>query len=320
MERVTPVVDDTIKALAKTKFVQDPVAGTKYSRATSIVSSAYKRHGRILETALRESLRESNRHKVWQEDAFRVSRAADALVGYQSEDACRQSTGRLAAGHSRCRGSKADYGARDAATGEWWCSFRRRRAQRRRERIIDMTYALKTPLAIDKVDSSATFYRTHLGHRENATSLAIKLIRRAVAIEKAEFSGDVLAEELVGIAEPWAVDHILQGCYIEEYHQWEKAIKYYFKAQRTLNVVGGDFDWRSGNKSMVQRAIDALSFFSASIDADIFSKIEKVRETVNAMKHDPLSVRVNEANYQSAVKTFEQFWEGLMAIEGKSFA
>src|SRR5262245_53378861 len=53
----------------------------KYSRATSIVSSAYKRHGRILETALRESLRESNRHKVWQEDAFKVSRAADALVG-----------------------------------------------------------------------------------------------------------------------------------------------------------------------------------------------------------------------------------------------
>src|SRR5580704_1696435 len=90
MERVTPVVDDTI-ALAKTKFVQDPVAGTKYSRATSIISSAYKRHGRILETALRESLRESNRHKVWQEGAFRESRAADALVGSQNEDAGRQS-------------------------------------------------------------------------------------------------------------------------------------------------------------------------------------------------------------------------------------
>jgi hypothetical protein len=91
MERVAPVVDDTIQALSKTKFIEDPVAGTKYSRATSIVSSAYKRHGRILETALRESLRESNRHKVWQEDAFRVSRAADALVGSQSEDAGRQS-------------------------------------------------------------------------------------------------------------------------------------------------------------------------------------------------------------------------------------
>jgi len=92
MERVAPVVDETIGALAKTKFASDPVAGVKYSRATSIVSSAYKRHGRILETALRESLRESNRHKVWQEDAFRVSRAADALVGSQTEDACRQTT------------------------------------------------------------------------------------------------------------------------------------------------------------------------------------------------------------------------------------
>ncbi len=91
MERVGPIVDKTILALSKTKFVEDPVAGKKYSRATSIVSSAYKRHGQILETALRESLRESNRHKVWKEDAFRVSRAADALIGSQDETAGRQS-------------------------------------------------------------------------------------------------------------------------------------------------------------------------------------------------------------------------------------
>ncbi len=91
MERVSPVVDETIRALSRSKFIEDPVAGVRYSRATSIVSSAYKRHGRILETAIRESLRESNRHQVWQEDAFRVSRAADALVGSQSEEACRQS-------------------------------------------------------------------------------------------------------------------------------------------------------------------------------------------------------------------------------------
>jgi hypothetical protein len=42
-------VDDTIRALANVRFVEDPVAGVRYSRATSIVSSAYKRHGRILE-------------------------------------------------------------------------------------------------------------------------------------------------------------------------------------------------------------------------------------------------------------------------------
>jgi hypothetical protein len=92
MERVVPVVDETIRALSKVKFVEDPIAGIRYSRATSIISSAYKRHGRILEFALRESLRESNRHKVWNDAAFKVSREADALANTQDLAACRQST------------------------------------------------------------------------------------------------------------------------------------------------------------------------------------------------------------------------------------
>ena len=95
MERVGPVVDQTIAALAATRFIDDPVAGIRYSRATSIISSAYKRHGKILETAIREGLRDSNRHRVWQEDGFRVSTAANALVtslvGLAGEEACRQS-------------------------------------------------------------------------------------------------------------------------------------------------------------------------------------------------------------------------------------
>jgi hypothetical protein len=90
MERVAPVVDATIAALAKTRFIDDPVAGIKYSRATSIVSS-----GKILETAIREGLRDSNRHRVWGEDTFRVSAAANALVnsfvGLDGEEACRRS-------------------------------------------------------------------------------------------------------------------------------------------------------------------------------------------------------------------------------------
>lgn len=83
-----PVVDETIRALSKVRFVEDPIAGAKYSRATSIVSSAYKRHGRILEIALRESLRESNRHEVWNDDLFRVSREADALANTQDLTSC----------------------------------------------------------------------------------------------------------------------------------------------------------------------------------------------------------------------------------------
>lgn len=91
MERVAPIVDDTITALARAKFIEDPIAGSRHSRNTSIMSSAYKRHGKILEAALRESLKESNRHKVWHDDKFRISRAADALVGAQSEEQCRHS-------------------------------------------------------------------------------------------------------------------------------------------------------------------------------------------------------------------------------------
>jgi hypothetical protein len=43
MERVVPVIDQTIRALARSKFINDPVAGDRYSRSTSIVSSAYKK-------------------------------------------------------------------------------------------------------------------------------------------------------------------------------------------------------------------------------------------------------------------------------------
>jgi hypothetical protein len=92
MERVTPVVDETIRALAAVSFVEDPIAGARYSRATSIVSSAYKRHGRILEFALRESLRDSNRHTVWNDEVFKVSREADALANTQDLLACLQTT------------------------------------------------------------------------------------------------------------------------------------------------------------------------------------------------------------------------------------
>lgn len=44
------------------------------------LGSAYKHHGRILEFALRESLRENNRPKVWNNGMFKLSREDDALA------------------------------------------------------------------------------------------------------------------------------------------------------------------------------------------------------------------------------------------------
>jgi|SRR5271166_5848845 len=92
LERVTPVIDLTIEALAKKKIVVDPIAGVKYSRATSIISSAYKRHGRILEVAIREGLRDSNRHTIWHDSVFRVSHEANVIADTQDLLACLQTT------------------------------------------------------------------------------------------------------------------------------------------------------------------------------------------------------------------------------------
>ncbi len=83
-----PLVDDTIRALAQVEFRDDPIAGRKYARATSIVSSAYKRHGKIIERALFERLRQNNRLSVWTDATFAVSPAADNAFGTSSFDDC----------------------------------------------------------------------------------------------------------------------------------------------------------------------------------------------------------------------------------------
>jgi hypothetical protein len=73
LERLRPFIDDTIDKLRQSTFREDPIAGRKYSRATSIMSSAYKRHGQILDRALLERLRDCRHLKVWREDDFKLS-------------------------------------------------------------------------------------------------------------------------------------------------------------------------------------------------------------------------------------------------------
>jgi hypothetical protein len=91
MAKMRPVIDASVDKLRRVKFRDDPICGRRYSRNSSIVGSVQKRHGRILEIALREGLRESNNHCVWTESCFAVSRAADTLVNSQSAEDCLQS-------------------------------------------------------------------------------------------------------------------------------------------------------------------------------------------------------------------------------------
>lgn len=80
LDTMRPLVDATIDRLAAAKFCCDPLMGEEYSRITSVVSSAYKRHGQILETAILECLKSYDRFEVWNDPALPISRAADALA------------------------------------------------------------------------------------------------------------------------------------------------------------------------------------------------------------------------------------------------
>src|SRR5690349_12563879 len=74
------MVDVTISRLRAKKFESDPIVGRRYSAITSIVSSAYKRHGKIIEEAMAVTLRQAPHLTVWTEPLFAVSDAADRLA------------------------------------------------------------------------------------------------------------------------------------------------------------------------------------------------------------------------------------------------
>ena len=73
-------VDATISRLADKRFSIDPVVEARYSQITSIVSSAYKRHGGIIERAFAAALRRAPHLRVWEDPVFRVSAAAERLA------------------------------------------------------------------------------------------------------------------------------------------------------------------------------------------------------------------------------------------------
>ena len=85
LEKLKPIVDKTISKLLNVKFRHDPIAG-KYSIVTSLLSSAYKRHGTIIEEAIVEALRNYKHLEVFTEDKFPISSRADTLASQSGKD------------------------------------------------------------------------------------------------------------------------------------------------------------------------------------------------------------------------------------------
>lgn len=80
VETLKPEIEKTINSLNKKKFSPDPIAGSHFSKIVSVMSSAYKRHGYIIERAILEQLKRNPDFEAWRDDAFMISPMADQIV------------------------------------------------------------------------------------------------------------------------------------------------------------------------------------------------------------------------------------------------
>jgi hypothetical protein len=80
LDLVKDEVEKTIQSLDAKNFVPDPIAGKHFSKITSVMSSAYKRHGFIIERALLEALKLCPHFEVWRDQVFQVPSSVDHIV------------------------------------------------------------------------------------------------------------------------------------------------------------------------------------------------------------------------------------------------
>ena len=77
---MTGIVKETVDRLMLKDFEDDPLLPGKYSKISSIVGSAYKRHGFVLEQAILFRLKQNENFVVWDDQKFGVTASAESLV------------------------------------------------------------------------------------------------------------------------------------------------------------------------------------------------------------------------------------------------
>lgn len=80
LDVMMPEIERTIKRLDTKSFDPDPIAGPHFSKITSVMSSAYKRHGFILERSVLEALKLCPHFEVWADPKFPVPSGVEHIV------------------------------------------------------------------------------------------------------------------------------------------------------------------------------------------------------------------------------------------------
>jgi hypothetical protein len=91
LDRMAGLITTTLHDLSSKKFGEpDPILTAEQSHAVSLAHSAIIRHGHVIETSLREALKDCARYDVWEEHDFEISHQADGAFKTLTEAQCRQ--------------------------------------------------------------------------------------------------------------------------------------------------------------------------------------------------------------------------------------
>ena len=168
------------------------------------------------------------------------------------------------------------------------------------------------------VVGTAVYFWTHAGHRETAIGTAMEVIRDVDKREHAALAGDPAWQAFTNHMGDWVIESLLQGAWMREYHEWEKATKAYFDGNHARN--GGDkVDWRGKlpgvvGASHVDRVRAQLALFGAAVPAGVLDAIDRTRDGVNLAKHEAEHF-IGEAEYKQLVQAVMTFWETLAEQE-----
>jgi len=169
------------------------------------------------------------------------------------------------------------------------------------------------------VADTAVYFWTHAGHRETAIDTAMEVIRDVDRREHAALAGDPTWQAFTNHMGDWVIESLLQGAWMREYHEWEKATKAYFDGNHARNG-SAKVEWRGklpglAGASHVDRVRAQLALFGATVPADVLDGIDRTREGVNLAKHEAEHF-VGEAEYKQLVQAVTAFWEALAEQEG----
>ncbi len=164
-------------------------------------------------------------------------------------------------------------------------------------------------------DGSALYYSVHAAHRDNAITLAIDVLRDACKREVEATPDDNLGKEFSTTACDWAIESLIQGGWMREFHMWELATKAYFDGQHLRNGAA-KVDWKkrpprgAPAASHVDKVKAQLGLFGASVPGGAIDAIDRARNQVNAAKHEE-EIFVTEAGYRELVAAVATFWDAL---------